>query len=57
MIALHFFFGYVGGIKRKNFKDPDKKKIEELQTKLNDKDEENHILKRRIVEFEDIAKA
>jgi len=46
-------FGYGGGIKRKNFKDPGKKKMEELQTKLNDKDEENRILKRRILEFED----
>ncbi|XP_052202913.1 uncharacterized protein LOC127808420 [Diospyros lotus] len=46
-------FGYGGGIKRKNFKDPSKKRMEELQTKLNDKDEENRILKRRIVEFEE----
>ncbi|XP_044510473.1 uncharacterized protein LOC123228997 [Mangifera indica] len=46
-------FGYGGGIKRKNFKDPRQKKMDELQAKLHNKDEENRILKRHIAKIEE----
>ncbi|XP_044501877.1 uncharacterized protein LOC123222915 [Mangifera indica] len=46
-------FGYGGGIKRKNFKDPRQKKMDELQAKLLNKDEENRILKRHITKIEE----